>query len=81
MVLPNFLLTQKSKNARMGAGVGKLIRSTNIVYPGKTLVKLWHYKPNFLKTITKYLLYKWPNKLLVKIVTNKKNWLFYTSKL
>ena len=39
MMLPNFILTQKSKNARMGAGVGKFIRLANIIFPGKTLIK------------------------------------------
>jgi len=32
-------LTQKSKNARMGAGVGKLVRLTTIVFPGKSILK------------------------------------------
>jgi hypothetical protein len=39
MVLPNFILTQKSKNARMGAGVGKFVRLTSIVNPGKSVLK------------------------------------------
>jgi ribosomal protein L16/L10AE len=39
MFLPNFILTQKSKNARMGAGVGKFIRLTCIVKPGKAFIK------------------------------------------
>jgi ribosomal protein L16/L10AE len=38
-MLPNFILTQKAKNARMGAGIGKFVRLTCIIYPGKTLVK------------------------------------------
>jgi ribosomal protein L16/L10AE len=39
MFLPNFILTQKSKNSRMGAGVGKMLRLTSKVYPGKSFIK------------------------------------------
>jgi len=70
-LLPNFILTQKSKNARMGAGVGKFIRLTNISYPGKTIIKTWHYKVRYLNQITKFLCHKIPNKFLIKNVTNK----------
>ena len=38
-MLPNYTLTQKSKNARMGAGVGKFVRLVNMVAPGKTVIK------------------------------------------
>lgn len=72
MMLPNFILTQKSKNARMGAGVGKFIRLTNIIFPGKTLIKTWHYNVRFLRAMANYITYKIPNKLLLKSVTNKK---------
>lgn len=70
--LPNYTLTQKSKNARMGAGVGKFVRLTSIVKPGKAVVKTWYYTTSFLKQLTNYLLYKIPNKFLLKSVTNKK---------
>jgi ribosomal protein L16/L10AE len=56
----------------MGAGIGKFVRLTCIIYPGKTLVKTWHYTPNFLQKLTHKFLFKFPNKLLIKIVTNKK---------
>jgi ribosomal protein L16/L10AE len=39
MFLPNFILTQKSKNARMGAGVGKFVRLVSIVRPGTSIIK------------------------------------------
>ena len=39
LFLPNFILTQKSKNARMGAGVGKFVRLVSLVSPGKTFLK------------------------------------------
>ncbi len=69
---PNFLLTQKSKNSRMGAGVGKFVRLTNITYAGKSFIKTWFYTPIFLKTMLKYIKFKIPHKFLLKIVTNKK---------
>lgn len=50
----------------MGAGVGKFVRLTSIVKPGKAIVKTWYYTVSFLKGVTKYLLYKIPNKFLVK---------------
>lgn len=80
-LLPNYTLTQKSKNSRMGAGVGKFIRLCSFVNPGKTLVKTWRYTPLFLQTILKYLQYKIPYKLLLKYVTNKKKDYTIESKL
>jgi ribosomal protein L16/L10AE len=69
--LPNFILTQKSKNARMGAGVGKFIRLTSIISPGKSIIKTWYYNLTHLNYVIKYLSYKIKSKLLLKIVTNK----------
>lgn len=60
----------------MGAGVGKLVRLTSLVAPGKTIVKLWHYELRFLKQCLNYVTYKIPNKLLIKSVTNKKKRFF-----
>lgn len=72
MFLPNFILTQKSKNARMGAGVGNFVRLTSLVKPGKAVVKTWYYTFTFLHEVTKYVKHKIPNKFLIKVVTNKK---------
>ncbi len=66
-MLPNYTLTQKSKNARMGAGVGKFVRLVNMSKPGKTIIKTWYYTFAFLREVTKYLTYKIPNKFLIKI--------------
>lgn len=71
-MMPNFLLTQKSKNSRMGAGVGKFVRLTSIVQSGKTIIKTWHYTYSYLKYTAKYIHYKIPQKFLIKNVTNKK---------
>ncbi len=69
---PNYLLTQKSKNSRMGAGVGKFVRLTNVSYAGKSFIKTWYYTSAYLKYLVKYMRYKLPHKFLVKIVKNKK---------
>jgi hypothetical protein len=66
LFLPNYILTQKSKNARMGAGVGKFVRLTSIVFPGKSIIKTWYYNYRFLHFVTKYMTYKIPNKFLIK---------------
>lgn len=63
---PNYLLTQKSKNSRMGAGVGKFIRLVNYTKPGKSIIKTWHYTNHYLTNIIKYLMYKINNKFLLK---------------
>lgn len=73
LFLPNFILTQKSKNARMGAGVGKFVRLTSLVKPGKAFLKTWFYTFSFLKETVKRFRYKIPNRFLLKNVTNKKN--------
>lgn len=70
-LLPNFILTQKSKNARMGAGVGKFVRLTAIVKPQKSIIKTWHYSPLFLKNVLRHFRHKIPNKFLLKIVKNQ----------
>lgn len=66
MFLPNFILTQKSKNARMGAGVGKFVRLTSLIKPGKSIIKTWHYEYYYLRCILNYITYKIPNKFLLK---------------
>lgn len=79
LLLPNYLLTQKSKNSRMGAGVGKLIRLTCMLNSGKSFIKTWYYTQVYLKFILKYMHYKIPHRFLLKIVTNKKKSWFYKS--
>lgn len=55
----------------MGAGVGKFIRLTSIISPGKSIVKTWYYNLTHLNYVIKYLSYKIKSKFLIKIVTNK----------
>lgn len=66
LFLPNFILTQKSKNARMGAGIGKFVRLTSIVRPGKAFIKTWYYSYSYLHHMTNYIQLKIPNKFLIK---------------
>lgn len=66
LIMPNYILTQKSKNSRMGAGVGRFIRLTNITYSGKSIVKTWYYTTKYLNSIIKYLRYKCTQKFLLK---------------
>ena len=70
-LIPNYLLTQKSKNSRMGAGVGKFVRLVNYTKPGKSIIKTWHYTDYYLKSTIKYMHYKINNKFLLKNVKNK----------
>lgn len=57
-LLPNFILTQKSKNSRMGAGVGKFVRLVMLKYSFKTIIKTWRYTLSFLNYFIKYLFFK-----------------------
>ena len=65
-IKPNYLLTQKSKNSRMGAGVGKLVRLTNIINPGKTIFKTWYYTIRYTRAMLRTILHKLPVQLLIK---------------
>lgn len=57
-VFRNFLLTMKSKNSRMGAGVGSFIRVSSILKP-RNCVVLVHYKYRFFLTkAAKFLSFK-----------------------
>jgi ribosomal protein L16/L10AE len=57
-LIPNYILTQKSKNSRMGAGVGKMVRLTNFKYCGKNIIKTWRYTFTYLLSLSKYLYFK-----------------------
>lgn len=65
-LLPNYILTQKSKNSRMGAGVGKLVRMVNFKYYSKNIIKTWRYTFSYLLALTKYLYFKIALKCFVK---------------
>jgi len=54
-IRPNFLLTMKSKNARMGSGVGSYVRVCYNVYANKPCVLLRSFSLQRVRNILKYL--------------------------
>lgn len=55
MIKPNFILSMKSKNSRMGSGVGMYTRVCSIIKPQKPLILLKGYSKNFLLKSIIYL--------------------------
>lgn len=54
MIKPNFILSMKSKNSRMGSGVGIYTRVSSIVKPGKPIVLLKNYSKFFIFNAINY---------------------------
>lgn len=55
MIKPNFILSMKSKNSRMGSGVGLYVRVCSIVKSGKPLILLKNYSTKFVAKAKKFL--------------------------
>jgi ribosomal protein L16/L10AE len=55
MIKPNFILSMKSKNSRMGSGVGIYTRVCSIVKPGKPIILLKGYSKKFVQQSIYYL--------------------------
>lgn len=55
MVKPNFLLTMKSKNSRMGSGVGSYVRVCSNIKPNKPVILFKQYPIYFVFNVVKYL--------------------------
>lgn len=55
MIKPNFILSMKSKNSRMGSGVGIYTRICSIVKPGKPIILLTGYSMKFVSKAIHYL--------------------------
>ena len=55
MIKPNFLLTMKSKNSRMGSGVGAYVRVCSLVKVNKPIVLFKYYPFKIISNIIKYL--------------------------
>ena len=55
MIKPNFILSMKSKNSRMGSGVGIYTRVCSIVKPGKPIILLKGYSLKFVFKAINYL--------------------------
>ncbi len=72
MVKPNFILSMKSKNSRMGSGVGIYTRVCSVIKPGKPVILITGYSTKFIKSVLNYLKLK----LNIKFeLINKRNWL------
>lgn len=55
MIRPNFILSMKSKNSRMGSGVGMYVRVCSILKPGKPIILLKGYSKLFVSNVIKYI--------------------------
>ena len=55
MIKPNFILTMKSKNSRMGSGVGIYTRICSMIKPQKPLILVKGYSKLFLSKSVHYL--------------------------
>ena len=55
MIKPNFILSMKSKNSRMGSGVGMYTRVCSIIKPQKPLILIKGYSKKFLLNSITYL--------------------------
>lgn len=66
IIKPNFIFTKKSKNARMGAGVGKFIRICFFTRRGKPLVLTKFFSNIYLKKAKNYLYFKFNIKVFFK---------------
>lgn len=54
MIKPNFLLTMKSKNSRMGSGVGLYVRVCSIIKANKPLILFKYYSKHIILNNIKY---------------------------
>lgn len=61
----NFIYSAKSKNARMGAGVGVLVRLVWVLYKYTALMEFVNYPIYFLNKVCNYLNFKCNIKLFV----------------
>lgn len=70
MIKPNFILSMKSKNSRMGSGVGIYTRVCSIIKPGKPIMLLTGYSKKFVNSALRYIQLKLNVKLNL-IISNK----------
>ena len=55
MIKPNFILSMKSKNSRMGSGVGMYTRICSIIKPQRPLILFKGYSKKFITKSVSYL--------------------------
>lgn len=70
---PNVFLTQKSKNARMGSGKGKLVRRASRTRACSPIVEFRHFKPGWCRSFHSYLLNKWGLPCRIQSVSLRKH--------
>lgn len=66
MIKPNFLLTAKSKNSRMGSGVGLYVRVCSRIHKNRVLMLFRFYPKAFMLGCIKYLKKKLNLTLLIR---------------
>ncbi len=57
---PNCILSCKSVNSRMGAGVGSLVRVCKRLQSYKSFIEFKNFSPNTLRKIARYTRFKYP---------------------
>lgn len=66
MIRPNFLLTMKSKNSRMGSGVGLYVRVASIIKADTPIFLVKNYSERLIKKLVKYTKLKMNINLYIK---------------
>lgn len=64
-IRPNTVLTSKSVNSRMGAGVGSLVRLTTVLKSYKSFIEFKEYSPFWLKSLHLWTRFRYPLKYAV----------------
>jgi ribosomal protein L16/L10AE len=57
---PNCILSSKSVNSRMGAGVGSLVRLAILLKSYKSFIEFKSYSPFWLRKLYRYTRYRYP---------------------
>lgn len=71
MMRPNFLLTMKSKNCRMGVGVGKYVRIASIIKADTPVFLFKHYARYMVKSLINYAKMKMNINLYIQFAYKK----------
>lgn len=61
---PNCILSGKSVNSRMGAGVGSLVRLAILLKAYKSFVEFRNYSPRWIRRLARGLRYRYPIKFI-----------------
>lgn len=62
---PDIILSSKSVNSRMGAGVGSLVRLSKKLKAYKSFIEFKHFSPHTLRKIYRYTRFRYPLNFLV----------------